>query len=119
PAKSVPSAFSSRFHVRNFGSPARTRSGSGAPSSGSMPVRSKSRNRLIRSDLGKSLFDIGYDIVGILDADRQAHDIRTSASRHFLLVAQLPMCGRGRMNHERTRVADIVEQREPVQAIHE
>jgi len=45
------------------------------------------------------LIQIGDEIGFVFDADRQPHDVRPSARGDLLLVEQLPVRRRGRMNH--------------------
>src|SRR5262249_57833430 len=55
------------------------------------------------------LLEIGDDVLLVLEADREADDVGSGASLDFLRVGELTMSGRGRMNDERTRIADICE----------
>src|SRR5262245_13734352 len=58
-------------------------------------------------DLRQRLLDVGDDVVLVLDADRETHDVRPGARRGALLVGELAVRGRGRMDDERARVADV------------
>ena len=58
------------------------------------------------------LIQIPDQIVGRLEADRQAHDIVAGAGRDALLVGELAVRGRGRVQDQAARVADIGEMRE-------
>ncbi|MCY1314191.1 hypothetical protein D9M70_648060 [compost metagenome] len=77
--------------MRERGLPDSTRSGKGAPSSGSTSVSSKSTSRLITSDLGKCLFDISDDVIRIFDTDREANHFWTGTGGSLLFVGQLTM----------------------------
>src|SRR5262249_48565154 len=60
----------------------------------------------------QALFEIRDDVFLVLDADREPHDIRAGPGLNFLLVAELAVGRRCRMDDQRTRVADIGEMRE-------
>lgn len=45
------------------------------------------------SDAGKSLVEIGNDVLHIFDADGNAYDIRTRAGGTLLGIRQLPVRG--------------------------
>src|SRR6266550_1359869 len=60
----------------------------------------------------KRLLEIGDDVVLVLYTDRQPYHVRPGAGLRLLRVRQLAMRGRGRMDDERARVADIGEMRE-------
>src|SRR5262245_12258319 len=60
----------------------------------------------------QALLEVGDDVVLVLDADRQPHHVRTGAGHDLLLVGELAVRGRGRMDDERAGVADIGEVRE-------
>src|SRR4030081_3936640 len=53
------------------------------------------------------LFQIRDQVFLVLDADRQADDVGCSAGFHLGGVVELAVGGRGRVNHQRTGVADI------------
>ncbi len=66
----------------------------------------------LSAHLRKALLQIGDDVVLVLDADRKTHHVRPSARSRALLVRQLPVRGRGGMDHEAARVADVGQVRE-------
>jgi hypothetical protein len=53
------------------------------------------------------LVEIGDDVLGVLDADRQAHDVRGGAGELQLVGAELAVGGRGRVAGQRFGIADI------------
>ena len=61
---------------------------------------------------GQRLIEVGDDVFLVLEADRQPHHVRTGAGLHLLRVGKLAMGGRGGMDDQRARVADIGEMRE-------
>ena len=65
------------------------------------------------------LRQIREDVVGMLDADRKAHIAGRDAGRELLLRRQLLMRGRGRMDGERARVADIGDMVEKLERVDE
>ena len=67
------------------------------------PARSASGNRLV---------EIRDDVVHVLDADRQADHVGRGACELELIRRQLAVGGRGRVDDQRARVADIGEMRE-------
>jgi hypothetical protein len=74
-------------------------------------VRGQAR-RQHRSCRGQSLLEIGDDVVLVFQPNREANDVGPGASFDFLCVGELAMRGRGRMDDQRARVADIGEVRE-------
>src|ERR1700749_1447290 len=61
-------------------------------------------------DLGRSLkglVEVPYDVVDILDAHGDPHEIRTDVCSEQGLVGQLLMGGRGGVDDERARVSDV------------
>src|SRR5271165_2155085 len=60
----------------------------------------------------KRLIEVPVQIVGRLQPDRQTNDIIPGARRSSLLVGQLAMGGRGRVQDQAARVADVGEMRE-------
>ena len=82
-------------------------------------LASASRCRLRPDGSGRSerLIEIGDDVVGVFDADRQPHHIRPGAGLHALLVGQLAVRGRGRMDDQAARVADIGEMAEELDVV--
>ena len=86
--------------------------------------RQKWRNRRPCSDRrfrlplpSQRLIQIADQIVGRLEADRQAHDVIASPRRDALLVGELPVRGRGRVQDQAARVADIRQMREQAHAL--
>ena len=65
------------------------------------------------------LDEIGEDVVDMLDADRQAHIAVVDAGRELLLGRELRMRGRGGMDRQAARVADIGDVVEQLQRIDE
>ncbi len=63
-------------------------------------------------DRFERLIEIGDDVVGIFQSDRQPHHLRPGAGSDLLLVGELAVRGRGRMDDEAARVADIREMTE-------
>ena len=57
--------------------------------------------------------------VDVLDADREAHHLRAGAGLRLLLIRELAVRGRGRMDDQRARVADIGEMREQLEVRHQ
>src|SRR3546814_7886066 len=72
-----------------------------------------------RSDGGKSLVDIDNDVVDMLDADRQAHEILGHAGAGELFRVELAVCRRRRMAGERFRVADIDQPQDHLEPVDE
>src|SRR3546814_7662615 len=72
-----------------------------------------------RSDGGKSLVDIDNDVVDMLDADRQAHEILGNAGAGELFRVELSVCRRRRMAGERFRVADIDQPQDHLEPVDE
>ena len=62
------------------------------------------------------LIQIPDQVVGRLEADRQADDVVAGPRGDALLVGELPMGGRGRMQNQASRVADIRQMREQAHA---
>ena len=81
------------------------------PRAGCQLVRAYAR-RAGSDAVRQRLFEIGDDVVLVLDADREAHHVGAGAGLHLLRVGQLAVRGRGRMDDQRARVADIGEMRE-------
>ena len=81
-------------------------SGRGADRSRRRPVEPA------RSSSGNRLVEIGDDVVDVLDADRQADHVGRGACKLQLILRQLAVGGRGRVDDQRARVADIGEVRE-------
>ena len=79
------------------------------------PSRASPSSGLASAD---RLFQIGDDVVDILDADRQAHHFGSGARLLQLLGRQLAVGRRGRMDDERARVAEIGEMREQLDVRH-
>src|SRR5262249_57430392 len=70
---------------------------------------SKARSCYAPSRRRQSLLKVGDDVLLILEADREANDVGSGASLDLLRVGELTVSGRGRMNDERARIADIGE----------
>ena len=68
------------------------------------------------SDLRQRLFQIGDDVLDILDADRQADHVRPGAGALQLIGRKLAMRRRGRMDDQRARIAEIGEMRKQLHA---
>src|SRR5688500_3110800 len=60
----------------------------------------------------QALFEIGDDVVLVFDTDREPHHVGPGARLGLLRVGQLAVRGRGRMNDQRARVADVCKVRE-------
>ena len=58
---------------------------------------------------GQRLLEVGDDVGDVLDADREADDVRTGAGGDLLLGGELAMGGRGGMNDQALGVADVGE----------
>src|SRR5919106_3301550 len=58
------------------------------------------------------LVEVGDDVGRGLEANREPHDLRPGACLAQLLLVELAMRGRGRMDDQRARVADVGEMRE-------
>ena len=69
----------------------------------------------LSAHLRQRLLQVGDDVGLVLDADRQAHDVRPGTRRRALLVGQLPVRRRRRMDDEALRVADVGEMAEQLQ----
>src|SRR5882757_2187609 len=67
--------------------------------------------------LFKRLFKIGDDVGGRLQADRESHDVGAGAGGDALLLGELAMRRRGRMDDQALGVADIGHVREEVDAV--
>src|SRR5678815_258562 len=65
------------------------------------------------------LIEIPEYIVQRLEADGETDHLRRDAGRALLVLAQLAMRRRRRMDHERLRVADVGEMREELHAFDE
>lgn len=55
------------------------------------------------------LLDVGRDVINVLDADRDADEVRGDAGALELVRAQLLVRGAGRVDDQRLGVADIGE----------
>src|SRR5262249_6630032 len=64
------------------------------------------------SSLLQRLLQIGDDVFLVLEPDRQPHHVGAGTGLRLLLVRQLLVRGRGRMDDQRARVADVGEVRE-------
>ena len=60
-------------------------------------------------DSGQRLLEVGDDVGDVLDADREADDVRAGAGGDLLLGGELAMGGRGGMNDQALGVADVGE----------
>ena len=58
------------------------------------------------------LLQIGDDVGGILQADREAHHVVAGAGGLALLVGELAVRGRGRVDDQAADVADVGQVRE-------
>src|SRR5581483_2359519 len=87
---------------------------------GSSPRMTTTENDDGESALSRQrLLEIGDDVVGLLEPDREPHHVRPGAGLHLLRIRQLPVRGRRRMDDQRARVADIGEMREQLHVRHE
>src|SRR5262249_6619239 len=68
---------------------------------------------------GERLVDVAEDVVERLDAHRHAHHVGRDAGLELLLLAHLAVRGRGRVDDERLRVADVGEVREELRRLDE
>src|SRR5690606_10877455 len=68
---------------------------------------------------GQTFFDVLDDVVDVLDADRQAHELRRDAGRPLLLLVELRMRRRRRMDRETLRVSDVREVAEELEPFDE
>jgi hypothetical protein len=57
--------------------------------------------------LAQSLLDVGKDVVHVLEADREAHEIRRHTGRELLFCRELLVRGGSRMDSQRARVTDV------------
>ena len=71
----------------------------------------------LTSHCGEALFEVGDDVVDMLCADRQAARCLRDACLGKLLIGQLGVRRRCRMNHQRLDIRDICKQRENLQMI--
>src|SRR5919112_1433640 len=69
--------------------------------------------------LRQRLIEVGHQIAGGLQADRQADIIRGHARGCLGVLVELGMGGRRGMNHQRLRVADIRQVREELNVLDE
>src|SRR5690606_29491226 len=69
--------------------------------------------------LGEGLVDIGDDVVDMLDAHRNAHQVFRNASPRQLFRAELAVRGRSRVAGQRLGVADIDQPQDHVQRVDE
>src|SRR5687767_14751566 len=95
-------------------SPGRTRVGRALPA---RVVLLGGERNLARG--AERLVEIGDDVVDMLDADRQPDIIVRDAGRQLLLCGQLGVRGRGRVNREAARIADIGDVVEQLQRVDE
>ena len=58
-------------------------------------------------------------VVDVLEADRQADEVRRDSGRDLLLGLELRVGGRGRMDDQRLRVADVGQQAEDLHVVDE
>ena len=111
---------SSTFQVVNRGSPEITRPAGGAPPSGSMPAMPiRDEGRRPGHDLLQRLLEIGDDVVRRPRCRPTADHVRAGAGGDLLLVGQLAVRGRGRVDDQRAGVAEIGEMREQLQRLHQ
>src|SRR5215470_2923219 len=57
----------------------------------------------------QALLEVGDDVLLVLEPDREANDVGARTGLDLLRVGELTVGGRGRMNDERARIADISE----------
>lgn len=67
----------------------------------------------------KPLFEVGHDVVQGFNAHGESHEVGTDAGRELLLLTQLRMRGRRRVNGETLRVTDVGEKAKETQALYE
>ena len=71
----------------------------------------------LRGRGGECLVEVLDDVIDVLDADAQAHEVRADAGRGLLLSRHLAMRGRSRMGHQRAHVADVHETLEDLERV--
>src|SRR5690606_28139459 len=82
------------------------------------PARTGPRLRLLLRR-GQSLVDILDDVVDVLDADREAHELRRDPARLLLLGRELGVRRGRRMYRQALRVADVREVAEELETLDE
>ena len=70
-----------------------------------------------RRGFGERAVEVPADVVDVLQADREADQVRADAGRDLLLVGQLLVGGAGRVDHQRLGVADVGQVRDQLQAL--
>ncbi|MPL71114.1 hypothetical protein SDC9_16885 [bioreactor metagenome] len=68
---------------------------------------------------GERLVEVGDQVGHILDPDRQPHHARRGAGGDLLFLAQLAMRGRGRVDDQRARIAEVRDMAEELQIVDE
>ena len=81
-------------------------------------LRAGSRSRDAAGGVER-LREIADDVVGMFEADRKPHVAGRHAGRELLVGVELLMRGRGRMDRERARVADVGDVIEKLQRVDE
>ena len=92
----------------------RSRTGT-ARRSASRACRKRSSSAASSPHLRQRLLQVGDDVGLVLDADRQAHHVGPGAGRRALLIGELAVRRRRRMDDEAARVADVGEVREQLE----
>lgn len=81
-------------------------------------VKSARELKFSSLQLGKlTLIEIRLDVIDELDADRQTNEILGNTAGRLLLVSQLLVRRRGRVDHERLRVAHVCQVRGQLQTV--
>ena len=82
-----------------------------------MPRRSAPTRRLDRRR--ERLVEVRDDVVDVLEPDREPDEVVRHARGRLLLVGQLLVGGRGRMDDQRLRVAHVGQQAEELHVVDE
>ena len=75
--------------------------------------------KVLLIDFCESLFEVGYDVFGIFDADRETNKVGTNASFEQLLVGELAVSRARRIEDAGPSVGDVNDYRGELQRIHE
>src|SRR5579871_6259694 len=74
---------------------------------------------VIALHLPHCLIEVGDQVLDVFDAHRQPHDLRSRARLAAVFVRKLPVRGRGGMDNQTARVADICEMAENPDAVYQ
>jgi hypothetical protein len=77
------------------------------------------RSRTPEAETASACFDVGDDVVDVLDAHRDAHQILRDAGARQFLGVELAVRGRGRVAGERLGVADVDQPQDHLQRVDE